>query len=349
MGRVLWFTVIFSLLGLLSGNADDTGLIEALENKLKAVESQRKSQVKEMKVIDRKISSLHHAIARVRADITKTTASIGSSQEQIDGLREQIERSRGHIDQMWVSLYKGSFIDMVNIACSRAEYAGYVQAIMGHYLSELEHIQDLEGQLVDARQRLDRAMEEQSGNLKDLEKKMQSLHAQRERKERLLASLSRESKSYSEEMKRLLERLDARSPESRTGIMLKKGVLPWPVKGKVLRAFGKYTQGGFEQMSNGIDIMALEGSLIHSIFPGKVVFFNWIASLGNTMILDHGNGYYSIYGHLQDALIPPGQDVVEGDPIAVLGQSGDAASPMLHFEIRFRDKPQDPMKWLLGD
>ncbi|MGC9323128.1 MAG: murein hydrolase activator EnvC family protein [Desulfomonilia bacterium] len=349
MRRVIRNVMVISLLPVFAAWADDSTLVKDLEAKIQAVESKRSAEEKAVQAIDRKISSLQHEIRKVRVEIERTTTDIRAYEKKIEDLQERLAHSRQRMNEIWVGLYKGAFIDMVNITLSRSEYSGYVHAIMRYNLGELEKVREIETQLLEAKDRLDRAMKTHKQSLKDLEAKIYSHHAQREKKERILASLSRESRTYSEEMKKLLERLKERSMERTTGIFLKKGALPWPVNGTVLRGFGRYTENGFAQISNGIDIQVAEGSPVLSVYKGKVVFYNWINKFGNTMILDHGEGYYSVYGHLQEALRSPGQDVGDGEVIGVVGQTGDVTSPMLHFEIRFHDKPQDPGMWLLQE
>ena len=84
-----------------------------------------------------------------------------------------------------------------------------------------------------------------------------------------------------------------------------------------------------------------------SVHSGKVVYFNWMGGYGNTLILDHGEGYYSIYSHLQEALKAVGDMVMPEEIIGRAGQSGDVLKPTLHFEIRSHGKAQDPHAWLI--
>ncbi len=126
-----------------------------------------------------------------------------------------------------------------------------------------------------------------------------------------------------------------------------KGMFPWPLKGKIVRRFGSFKVGGILQKSQGIDIETKDGAPVRCIFAGTVVFINWIEKFGNTVIVDHGGGYYSVYGHLQDTTKSVGQKVAPSEIFGRVGQSGTVLKPTLHFEIRLHQKALDPVLWLI--
>ncbi len=116
-----------------------------------------------------------------------------------------------------------------------------------------------------------------------------------------------------------------------------------------MRGFGPFTLGGVLQKSQGIDIETQEGAPVRCIFAGTVVYINWIEKYGNTVIIDHGDGYYSVYGHLQNTAKSVGQKMAPLEVIARVGQSGSVLKPTLHFEVRFHQKALDPMLWLIQE
>lgn len=118
----------------------------------------------------------------------------------------------------------------------------------------------------------------------------------------------------------------------------------WPVKGRLLRRFG--TRRGVKY--DGIAIRGPERATVRAAAPGRVIFSDWgPGGLGRTVIIRHAGGnYHSVYAHNSVNLVRAGQQVRRGAPIARLGSSGEAESARLHFEIRYRTKPRNPLTYL---
>ena len=116
----------------------------------------------------------------------------------------------------------------------------------------------------------------------------------------------------------------------------------WPVRGQLTSRFGWRLTG----YHNGIDIAAPRGSPILVAKDGRVVFAGWYFRYGLAIVVDHGNGLSTIYGHASKLLVPIGQVVETGQVIALVGATGDATGPHLHFEIRTNGIPLNPMKYM---
>lgn len=125
-----------------------------------------------------------------------------------------------------------------------------------------------------------------------------------------------------------------------------KGKLPRPVAGPLLNRFGQ-ARGG-EVRWNGWLIGAAGGSEVRAIAHGRVAYADWLRGYGMLIILDHGDGIMSLYGHNESLLHSVGDWVEPGAPIATVGQSGGASEPALYFELRQNGRPADPAGWLGG-
>ncbi len=123
-----------------------------------------------------------------------------------------------------------------------------------------------------------------------------------------------------------------------------RGKLPWPAVGRVRKLFGKTRAGGRVKW-NGIIIRAREGNNVRAVARGRVAYADWLRGYGLLVILDHGDGYMSLYGNNQSLLRETGDWVEAGDIIATVGKSGGKDSVGLYFEIRHNGKPSNPVKW----
>jgi len=127
-----------------------------------------------------------------------------------------------------------------------------------------------------------------------------------------------------------------------------RGKLLWPANGKVVSGFGLQRHETLSTVTEnpGIDIEAAEGSPVRAVCSGEVTKITWLRGYGNTVIVDHRDGYYTVYAHLGQIQVREGQAVKAGESLGQVGLSGTMSGPRLHFEIWAQREKQDPMLWL---
>ncbi len=133
-------------------------------------------------------------------------------------------------------------------------------------------------------------------------------------------------------------------PVVATAPALKVGGLGWPLSGNLLARFGGRMPDG--RTSAGVLIGAPTGSTVTAVADGSVVFSEWMTGYGLILIVDHGNGYMSLYAHNESLLRDAGDQVKRGDAVAKVGTSGGQGTPALYFELRRNGQPVDPSSWL---
>jgi septal ring factor EnvC (AmiA/AmiB activator) len=204
------------------------------------------------------------------------------------------------------------------------------------------------------------------------ERKMQQLQSRKKRergaleknlngRKELIVSLSRgitsdaerlkELKRDEERLQKLLTEIQQKAKASKQNRYLAKGrpfksgkgKMPWPAKGKLKARFGSAKRGGLKW--DGILIGAPEGREVKAVHAGKVVFADWLRGFGLMLILDHGGGYMTLYGHNQSLAKQQGELVNAEEVIAALGRSGGQAEPGVYFAMRYKGQPIDPEKW----
>lgn len=150
------------------------------------------------------------------------------------------------------------------------------------------------------------------------------------------------------ELDALISKLRSEIIETEYSYQFSTTKLIWPANGEVIRGFGEHinTDYRISVMNNGIDIQVPEGSDVFAVDNGVVAFAETYGGAGKLIIIDHRNGYYSLYSHNSMLMVSRGDNVKQSQKIALSGRSGSAESPKLHFEIRRRGKPVDPMEYL---
>jgi septal ring factor EnvC (AmiA/AmiB activator) len=200
--------------------------------------------------------------------------------------------------------------------------------------------------------------------LRQLEARQQeevdALRAAQKQRTRAVAAIDTQIKTRGGELTRLqnqarsLERLIAELRKALENVPVAKqapfenlrGKLPWPVQsGKVLAKFGQPRAGGslrWQGMLVGTD----RGARVRAPFAGRVVYADWLPGMGLMIVIDHGKGYMSLYGHNEELFRSVGEPVTAGDVIASVGDSGGHNQPALYFEVRRGREPVNPEIWL---
>jgi septal ring factor EnvC (AmiA/AmiB activator) len=211
---------------------------------------------------------------------------------------------------------------------------------------------------------LDAAVAAEEERLTALEKERQGelarLTSARDRRGRALTSLEAESKNRARELERLkgqqdgleklvrelrraLERIEKFPVDSKDAFAKLRGKLAWPVSGRVVATFGQTRAGGVKW--DGLLLAGSQGAPVRAVYHGRIVYADWLSGLGLLTIIDHGDGYLSLYGHNERLYKEVGERVTAGDTIATVGDSGGRSRAELYFEIRKAGKPVDPKPW----
>jgi septal ring factor EnvC (AmiA/AmiB activator) len=239
--------------------------------------------------------------------------------------------------------------------------AGRTFAYYGYFgrmrATQIGEIQDNLRQIDELQNKLD----EEDAELARLEEarrlQLQALEAARRARGKVLATLDTESRNRSESLQRLqrqqgqldkllkdLNRALENFPVDANDAFAKlRGQLAWPVAGRISARYGETRAGGVKW--NGVVIATERGAPVKAIYGGRVAYADWLPGLGLLLIIDHGNGYLSLYGYNEQLYKAAGSTVQAGDTIAGAGDSGGRSQNELYFEIRRAGKPVDPRPW----
>ena len=215
---------------------------------------------------------------------------------------------------------------------------------------DMRRIAELDGELAAEDQQLAELEKQQRAQLHALEQA-------RTQRTHVLASLEAQSHTRAQNLERLrsqqagLEKLlrelrtaMERFPlEGNDAFARLRGKLAWPVTGRVVARFGDARAGGVRW--DGVLVATERGAPVKAVCQGRVIYADWLPGLGLLTIVDHGDGYLSLYGHNERLYKAAGEPVAAGEPIAAAGDSGGSSRPELYFEIRKGGKPVDPRPW----
>lgn len=329
------------------GKKDELGsALEAAEKKLADAQAR-------LKAIRRDIAAQNQRIKTNQAQQAEAQYRLGVQREvlgrQVRAAYVMGNRAR---TQLWLNQN-----DTAQIGRVLAEYdyvnrarAGQVAAVQ----AELDKIAELQSQLIDERARLESLELEQTQALNNLEKGRQERASTLAQIEKSIASSEGELKQAQAdeaEVRKLLETLrealasipgdfDASKPFAQ-----QRGKLPWPLRGNIIADYGSPKADGRLSWS-GRWIAAKEGAAVRAIASGRVAYVGWLQRYGLIVILEHGNGYFTLYGHCATSAPAAGDKVEAGQVIATAGNTGGHDRSGVYLELRKGSTALDPREWL---
>ena len=368
-----YFLVLTAVLPL-SGTASAENPKEEYRRLQKEMEAHRKkldeAKRREHSVIE-EIDTANRGLDAVRAELRKQTVRLQKTESEMKAIEADIATNRGQLDKQraWMKRklqamqrYGQSYELFVLVTAAddmaqimrRWKYLEiislYERRVIDGYLDTLRKLEEKEKRLESLRADLrvsedrirvtEKTLEEKK---RDREYLLTSVRSEKSTQEKMLRELGEAARRLSEVIKKLEEK---ETYEAR-GFSALKGKLSWPVGGKVAVPYGSQKDPRFNTpvFRNGIYIKADDDS-IQAVHEGKVVFADWFKGYGNLLIINHGEGYHTLYANLSEIFFKVG-DIIKGrEVVGRAGESGILSAPSLYFEIRYKGKPLDPMQWL---
>lgn len=357
-----------------------------LEGIKKKIENEKKNlselQVKEGSVLQT-LNKIQTDLERSRKELSAANAKLGSltaelraEEAEAQRLGQSIAARRALWEKRAAALYRwqkdgaavtifngdGSLGDFLRRRKYLAAAIAFDRDLVGKLEEESQHREIL-------RESLARKQSELNEQKKALSVARAAVSREAEKKKLLLGSLRREKttreralremEAAAQRLQKMMEEIARRAlnkpkqqptpaPSTGTGLEALRGRLDWPVRGTVSAPFGKYKHPEFatEIFRNGIDIDAPEGEEIRAVEKGTVVYADRFSGYGKMVIVDHGERYYTIYGHLSEILKKTGDEVRHGEVLARAGDSDSLGGSKLYFELRKDGRPVDPLPWL---
>ncbi|NNC55145.1 MAG: peptidoglycan DD-metalloendopeptidase family protein [Pseudomonadales bacterium] len=350
---------------------------EQLQKTIAAKRGQRSTTLKKFKRSEQRIGELGALIFTLKKEQRALEKDIQTLQKAIEASKHKQLTQREQIAKQLRAAYMSGKQKELAILFSNTGPAELSRQL--HYLGRINRARseliDEYSDLIEHQQALLQSAAEQErksqSNRRKIEEQQRKIAAQQQRRSELLAKLEKQISDGdrklstllgdSEDLQALIETMSkalarrANEQQAREAgrsaitavagsFSAAKGQLPWPVSGRQHAAFGR--QDSLSGLtSRGVRIAARSGDSVHAIFAGQVIFADWFGGQGLLTIVDHGSGYWSLYGHNQSLLKTVGAQVSAGEAIATVGNSGGRSDAALYFEIRHNGKPTDPALW----
>jgi septal ring factor EnvC (AmiA/AmiB activator) len=374
MGKVLFSSLFFLFIAGIGTNfaQDDSGSnpghVETHKKRLEEIQEELRHKRAGEKAVSRREESLLGTLSRMEEDLfrmEKELARLDSQhdgiqrniaviQEKLNRIQRQMDHNQARLHSRIVAMYKAGRVGYLPYLLSSDSYTDFMR--MAKFLKiVIDHdahvLRNYRAQWLEKK----RYQEKSENDMRELKriishrerKKLEILHAKSE-KVAFLEAVRREKAEYrkwiqelevrARELHLFIEKLEKEMRDkevSDLNFKFHKGRLSLPVRGNVIP--GRY--------GRGIIIEAPQDSPIRAVFSGRVIFSGRFEGYGNIIILDHGDKYYTVFGHASKVLKGVNERVEEGEVIALVGDTGSIRGPCLYFEIRHKGKPENPLEW----
>jgi murein hydrolase activator len=338
--------------------------LAALQREAESLARQEKTLLVDLRRLEVEREIRSEELAHVQRDIAGVQRQLASATARAEALQGEADRQRPDVEARLVQLYKmgraGYWRLLLDVDSLRDVGRAYRTAAA---LGRIDRDRAEEHRRTLAALRTERAtLEARAKELSSLQRKAQAASAAVERavaartelvqsidaRRDLNAQLTGELQEAQQKLQATITGSAAGRPSAAPVLPLRpfQGALPWPAEGVLTARFGRQPPRAIgPAIRNGIEMSLPEGEAIRAVHEGTVAYADPFSGYGNLVIVDHGSGSYSLYGHLGSLAVKKGEKVDTTTTVGLAGRN-PAGNPALYFELRVDGKPVDPLQWL---
>jgi murein DD-endopeptidase MepM/ murein hydrolase activator NlpD len=334
--------------------------IEEQQAAILAKKKQEQGVTAELRKLQQQLDLTEKELGYIEADLAVTQKQAIQTEADLKNAQASYEKHYSVMQARLVSYYEVGPAGYVEVLLGATDFSDFLSradllsAVISQdvktltniktereqYLAKKSQLQVEQTKLASLKGQTQDKRSEVTSRTQDREKYLKRLQLERAEYEKALDELE----SLSEELVKTIQDMQKSSGITRTGQL----TFGWPVTGKITSAFGNRLHPVLRKYRyhSGIDIAVKSGTLVKASEDGVVLSSGWLGGYGKAIILDHGQGYSTLYGHNSTLLLSAGAKVTKGQVIAYSGSTGLSTGPHVHFEIRLKGTPVDPTRYL---
>jgi murein DD-endopeptidase MepM/ murein hydrolase activator NlpD len=332
-----------------------------LKNKIKSVKGKVKRVKGDIREVDGRINVLDEKLETTANKLSQSREEHKSLQERLKVLDKRLADRKAIAMKRMRAMYKHGDAEMLSLVVGSESFADYasrrsllerISKCDRDLFLELRNIhtevstkKDRKEKLIVEIKGLENQQKGEQGELKEVMKEKKELLTDLQKEQR---ALTRELDELEAQSRAIEAQIAAYQSANPGDVKAFKGRFLLPVHGRFSSGFGMRYHPILHKsrMHTGQDIAAGSGTPILAAAPGRVISAGYRNGYGNTVVLDHGGGISTLYGHCSRLFVSSGQRIQQGQKIAAVGSTGLSTGPHLHFEVRVKGKPVNPRKWI---
>lgn len=376
--NLMFFIVLLSFISLpvcFAGTAHDEYRkiqkeISKQKKKIEEIKHHESSILFEIENVNKQIKQAEEQLRKYKNKLSETESKISKLEYEINDHLRNIQKHKDWLKRKLIAIYRyGNSSDTLMLLLNSEDISQlirkgkYLQYISVYEHNLIEKYRNSLQELSEKEKRLSALKKELENNQKKVKSEEENLTEKKNQKETMLATVRKQYDSHKRVLKeledasnRILEIIRESERKEKGKEYIPEGVkfaklkgrLPWPVEGKVALPYGSQRDPQFNTpiFRSGAFIQSALDAYAKAVYNGKVVFAEWFKGYGQLVIINHGDGYHTLYGSLSEIFVKVGDIIKSKQAIGKIGMSGLMSSPGLYFELRYKGKPLDPLQWL---
>lgn len=333
--------------------------ISDLKKQLSTNRSKEKNIAIQIQGLDKKIDSSQKEIDLLEYKIKTTQSDIEKTKEELIEAQKNISKQDDSMNRRLRAMYKNNDVGYLQVIMDSGNITDLlsnldmVKKIFNQDINVLKKMKDKRDSIQVVKSKLENYKSEIAIMKNNANQKKNQLEISRGEMRKIKTDLARNSKELEKQEDALVREANALEAEilkKQSGGKYVGGVFTWPAPGytRITSPYGYRIHPVLKKkkLHTGIDVGIPYGKTIVAATSGKVIHSNWLGGYGKAVMIDHGGGIVTLYGHTSRLLVKNGQSVKKGTPIARCGSTGMSTGPHLHFEVRKNGKYTDPMTYL---
>jgi len=334
-----------------------------------AYEREQRGLLEAVEALDRSAALLSRDVKRARAAADRARQDVRDLEAEAEAIAARLDLTRRSMRKRAVALYKAGEVGGVRLLFSSGGLREFLSRVYGlrrllaHDLDLIERHEAQSAALAAKEAEAAEAVRVRDAAAERLRKRSAQLAEERQAKRqvaaRILVDRAREraalveletaARALEETLSGLEEDAGGDAPEiPAVPFESLRGALPHPVDAPIVEGYGRVVDAEFQTQTfrKGVEYQAPLGETVRAVADGRVRFAGWFRGYGKLVILDHGDSYFSVSGHLDEIEVEAGESVEAGEAIGAVGETGSLQGPLLYFELRKGSDPLDPSLWL---
>lgn len=359
------------------GYADN---LQQKKNQLKSVQKSIEEKKRQLEGVQQQKQDLQNQLVVIQKNLVQSREQLDKTQKQLASLEKNIkvttwelERAQKKLNdeenifkKRLVAMYKSGPIGYLGVLLDSNSFLDFlsryevVKRVINYDRNLIKDISRQKELIVQKKNKLVAQRSSLVSTRNAIERRKREIEIQLASRSSVLRQLNIQEQNYksqiedltneSQQLTSIIKKLQEEAARSNNAVKFTGGKLAWPVPGmyNITDPFGLRFHPILKvnRMHTGIDIATSYGSTVVAAASGKVIYAGWFGGYGNAVIIDHGNGISTLYGHNASLLVKEGDMVTKGQAIAKSGSTGLSTGPHMHFEVRKDGVPVNPMDWL---
>lgn len=362
ISKISFILLLLSFTPVLAAASTESKLIEKIQHRkdeLLQTEEEKRKVLASLYSVNQKIKKIAQEKGRAVDRMLDADNKATQTAERIRDLEGELKVEKKSLRARLRAIYRISGEGYLAMIFSQKsghdldQTLKYLKIITNHDYDQIKSYQAKLNLLSEQKQKLKAVVKKYLAVQEEIKKNEQSLINEHKSKTKMISQLE---KRYAKQLNQLKTLRPADESETDRELLAflkpsffeKKGELELPVDGTLAQGFGVTSDEKFKtQLSHkGWQISSDEGEKVTSVFDGEVAHSGWLPGYGQTVIIDHGDHYYTVYSHMKNVAVKRGDEVKKGDVIAEVANDSQKIGPGIYFEIRHFSEPENPKNWI---